>query len=130
MSEIASEPVRRGLLIRAALQVLSEAGGPVPRAEVIRLVEQRVQLTPYESAPFRVNDSLPRWENHLTWASTDMKASGWIEKAPLGWLITDAGREALATHPDDGAGLDVESGQAYRDTRRPDATETPRYREF
>ncbi|TBT95917.1 AAA family ATPase [Propioniciclava tarda] len=127
MSEIASEPVRRGLLIRAALQVLAEAGGPVPRADVIRLVEQRVQLTPYERAPFRTNDSLRRWENHLTWASTDMKAAGWIEKTPQGWLITDAGREALATHPEDGAGLDVESGQAYRDARRADAPETPRY---
>ncbi|QIK73879.1 AAA domain-containing protein [Propioniciclava coleopterorum] len=43
-----------------------------------------------------------------------MRAVGWIDKTAAGWVITDAGRRALATHPNDGKGLDAEAGQAYR----------------
>ncbi|MFT3834582.1 MAG: AAA family ATPase [Micropruina sp.] len=128
MIEATTEPVRRGLLIRAALAVLDQAGGPLKRAEVMRRVAESVEMTSYESAPFRDDEPMPRWENHLTWASTDMRAAGWIDKTSVGWVLTDGGREALASHPD-GAGLAEEAGRAYRElvnARRKDADQ-PHY---
>ena len=112
------EPVRRALLIRAALQVLSETGAPIQRSDVLHAVGQRLEFRPYELAPYRDGSSQTRWENHLTWASTDMRAAGWIDKTAQGWVITDRGREALAIHPEDGSGLDAESSQAYREQYR------------
>lgn len=114
MSEPVIEPVRRGLLIRTALSVLADAGTPLKRAEVMRRVKESLELTPYEEAPYREGSDEPRWENHLAWSSTDMRAAGWIDKTPAGWLITGAGRAALVEHPEDGAGLEAEAGQAYR----------------
>ncbi|NLH68734.1 MAG: hypothetical protein GX454_00915 [Brooklawnia sp.] len=106
-----AEPVRRALLIRTALQVLAETRFPIQRAEVLRRVGMRLEFTDYELEPFREGSSQSRWENHLSWASTDMKAAGWIDKTAAGWAITDAGREALVTHPD-GLGLEVDSARA------------------
>jgi len=72
------------------------------------------ELTDYEKETFRSGDITPRWANNLAWGSTDMAAAGWMTKTREGWAITEAGREALASHPD-GTGLDVESARAYRD---------------
>jgi 5-methylcytosine-specific restriction protein B len=115
MTESSPEPVRRSLILHAALEVLAEDGGPVKRAEVLHRVGQRVTFTPYEDSSFREGDPTTRWANHLSWYSTNMKMAGWITKSSQGWQITDAGREALASHPDDGEGLDTEASQAYRD---------------
>lgn len=114
MTESAAEPVRRAMLIHAALKVLDEAGGPLKRAEVMRRVAESVELTPYELAPYREGDSEPRWENHLAWSSTDMRAAGWIDKTSAGWVLTAAGQAALAAHPENGAGLETKAAQAYR----------------
>ena len=119
-----NEPVRRALLIRALLQILADAGMPLKRGEAMRRVSQRIQLTPYELAPYSDRSEEPRWENHLAWASTDLKAANWLEKTPSGWLITDDGRVALANHPEDGTGLDVEAGKAYREAHRTRRGET------
>lgn len=130
MSGSVIEPVRRGLLIRTALSVLAEAGSPLKRAEVMRRVEQSLELAPYELAPYREGSDEPRWENHLAWSSTDMRAAGWIDKTPAGWLITEAGRAALVEHPEDGAGLEAEAGQAYRASllaRRGEGSHEPNY---
>lgn len=113
MTEATNEPVRRGLFMRAALQVLDEAGGPLKRAEVMRRVAETVDLTPYELEPYREGERESRWQNHLAWSSTDMRAAGWIEKTPSGWVLTTAGRDALADHPN-GSGLEEEASQAYR----------------
>ena len=121
------ESVRHGLLIRATLEVLAEAGGPVPRGEVMNRVAERVALTEYEAAQFREKDPMPRWQNHLTWSSTDMKAAGWIEKTNAGWLITASGRAVLETAPADGSGLQVRAGNAYREHRAKDARTTGHY---
>lgn len=125
MTETSPEPVRRSLIIHSALEVLAEDGGPVKRAEVLRRVGERVTFTPYEEAPFREGDSTTRWENHLSWYSTNMKMAGWITKSTPGWQITDAGREALASHPDDGEGLDSEASQAYRDWAKEQRRDEP-----
>ena len=112
------EPVRRWLLDQAALEVLSEES-PLRRSEVMSRVGERLEneLTDYEKETFRPGDITPRWAINLAWNSTDMAAAGWMTKTREGWAITEAGREALATHPD-GVGLDVDSARAYRDRLR------------
>lgn len=123
-----AEPVRRWLLYRAALQVMSKES-PLRRAEVLARVGEllRDELSDYERATFRERDETRRWENNLTWGTTDMVAAGWMTKEKGWWGITDAGREALATHPD-GVGLDAEAGRAYREkiARAGQSSEAPR----
>ncbi len=125
------EPVRRWLLFRALLEVLAEHGAPLRRYQAMERVRERLdgQLTDYERATFRDRDDMPRWQYHLGWGTTDMGAAGWMTKTNQGWAITDAGREALESHPG-GVGLDVDSGRAYRDHRkakRPAGSSTPHY---
>lgn len=130
MSDPVIEPVRRGLLIRTALSTLARAGGPLKRAEVMRRVAESLELTPYERSPYREGSDEPRWENHLAWSSTDMRAAGWIDKTSVGWVITEAGQAALAEHPEDGAGLETEASQAYRSSlraRRGEESREPHY---
>ncbi len=117
------ESVRPDLAARAALTVLQEHGGPVPRSDVMRRVGERLdgQFTDYESASSSDGKPMPRWQRRLAWTSTAMKGAGWIDKTPEGWLITDDGRAALASHPD-GQGLTRAASRAYQDdlySRRP-----------
>ncbi|NLH69369.1 MAG: hypothetical protein GX454_04195, partial [Brooklawnia sp.] len=114
MTEVANEPVRQGLLARAALDVLDEAGAAVPRSEVLRRVAERVSLTPYELDPPRPGSHGRRWEKHLSWASTEMRAAGWIDKSAAGWAITDEGRRVLQESTSDGLGLAARAAAAYR----------------
>lgn len=111
MTEVANEPVRQGLLARAALDVLDEAGAAVPRSEVLRRVAERVSLTPYELDPPRPGSHGRRWEKHLSWASTEMRAAGWIDKSAAGWAITDEGRRVLQESTSDGLGLAARARQ-------------------
>lgn len=123
------EPVRRWLLLRGALEVLSQES-PLRRSEVLARVGDLLQdeLSDYEKATFRERDETRRWENNLTWGTTDMAAAGWMTKQKGWWAITDAGRQALDTHPD-GVGLDAEAGRAYRDkvAEAKEAPGVPRY---
>lgn len=48
-------------------------------------------------------------------------------EVPQGWQITNAGREALASHPDDGEGLGTEASQAYRDWSKAHRRDEPNY---
>nr|NLI49276.1 AAA domain-containing protein [Propionibacterium sp.] len=108
--------MRRGLLYRTLLEVLAEHGRPLRRLEAYARVAERLgdQFTDYERATFRDADDTPRWRHVLGWGTTDMVAAGWMDKTREGWVITEAGREALASHPD-GAGLDSDSARAYRE---------------
>ncbi|QGK71598.1 AAA domain-containing protein [Allosaccharopolyspora coralli] len=92
-----TEPVRVGLLMRTCLEVLAEADEPIPTSEALKRVEQRIDLTSYESGP--VNSSgQPRWENNLRWRSGDMTTIGWMSKRDGLWTLTDAGEAALEAY--------------------------------
>ena len=109
----ATQKARTDLLVREALRMLEEAGAPLPRAEVLARVEPRLTFTPYElETPGASHEA--RWKINLSWASTDMKAIGWIEKSGAGWSITDAGRRALDAYADDPTGMAARASQAYQ----------------
>lgn len=118
MSEVAAEPVRRWLLIRTTLRILTQES-PLSRGDVMQRAADLLahELTDYELASVREDKHSPRWQVNLTWASTDLVAAGWIVKSSAGWSITEAGREILRRHPT-GEGLDVIAGKAYRDAYR------------
>ncbi len=125
-----TQSVRRAPMIRALLQILAEKGTPVPRSEALDLLEPRVEFSAYELAPRSITSDEPRWRSHISWNSTDLRAVGWIEKTRDGWLITDEGRRALGTYPDDGTGMDIDASRAYREQRRQareTATNKPQY---
>ncbi|WP_297742232.1 McrB family protein [uncultured Tessaracoccus sp.] len=121
MSELSAEtslgPVRRFLLYPALLEVLSEAGSPIPRAEAVERVEEKLsqQLNHYELEPLESN-GLPRWVVNLDSGSTDLAAAGWITKLREGWKITEPGLRALAEL--DGEELVSESGRLYPEKRK------------
>ena len=95
-----TDTVRNGLLVRACLEVLREAGRPLPPGEAVKLVGQRIsEFTAYEAATIDHGREV-RWKNALGWHSGDMATVGWMSKTG-GWRITDSGEQALETYPDD-----------------------------
>lgn len=95
-----AEGVRNGLLVRACLEVLQEAENPLPAAEALKRVSQRIgQFSPYELTV--LDQGQVRWENALNWHAGDLATVGWMTKTG-GWQITDSGREALERYNDDG----------------------------
>jgi 5-methylcytosine-specific restriction protein B len=94
---MADDQVRRGLLVKTALESLRDAGTKVPQNQVLEDLRRRVQLTAYELS--LDNSGRSRWETALGWHSGGAATIGWMSKIG-GWSITDAGIEALETYPD------------------------------
>jgi 5-methylcytosine-specific restriction enzyme B len=94
---MAEDQVRRGLLVKTALEILRDAGAKLPQAQVLEELRRRVELTPRELSLDGSGRS--RWETALGWHSGGAATIGWMSKTG-GWSITDAGLEALDTYPD------------------------------
>lgn len=94
---MAEDKVRRGLLLKTALEILRDAGMKVPQSQVLEELRRRVQLTPYELS--LDNSGLPRFDRAVGFHTGDAATVGWASKLG-GWSITDAGIEALETYPD------------------------------
>jgi 5-methylcytosine-specific restriction protein B len=99
---VSSSPgqVRHGLLLRTALNVLEQASGPLPAAEVLAEVKRRLTLTEHELSE---NDSGSlRYDTFIRFATGWMKAIGWLDKdRSVGWQLTSEGRDAMARYSDD-----------------------------
>jgi 5-methylcytosine-specific restriction protein B len=91
------DKVRRGLLLKTALEILRDAGTKVPQSQVLEELQRRVQLTPHELS--LDNSGLPRFDRAVGFHTGDAATAGWASKLG-GWSITDAGIEALETYPD------------------------------
>ena len=118
---MADQQVQRALLVRAALEILRDADGPLKPGQVEDEVERQVKLTSHELDHYA--DGRARWKVHLGFYTGDTATVGWITKRN-GWAITEAGIEALDTYttPDD---LLAELNRLYReiDQRRKAAHE-------
>jgi 5-methylcytosine-specific restriction protein B len=79
-------------------EVLRAADTPQPPASVLQQVRMRVPLTPVETS--KNPSGYERFDTFLRWASSWAAAVGWMAKRG-GWLLTDAGVEALETITDD-----------------------------
>jgi 5-methylcytosine-specific restriction protein B len=92
-----AENVRNGLLVRTCLELLRDTDRPLPPAEAVAKVGERIgELTPYESGTIGSGREV-RWQNALGWHTGDMATVGWMTKTG-GWQITDSGREALGRY--------------------------------
>jgi len=92
---MADDQIRYGLLIQKTLEVLRDAPAPMQNREVIAVVGQRIDPTPYEREILKGGEA--RWENALGWHAGDAATVGWMTKRG-GWSIPDAGIEALDTY--------------------------------
>jgi 5-methylcytosine-specific restriction enzyme B len=93
---VAEQQVQRAALVRASLEALRDADGPLKPRQVEDEVERRVQLTPHELDHYA--DGRARWKVHLGFYTGDAATVGWITKRN-GWAITEAGIEALDSYP-------------------------------
>ncbi len=93
---MADQQVQRAALVRAALEALRDADGPLKPRQVEDEVERRVQLTPHELDLYA--DGRARWRVHLGFYTGDAATVGWMTKRN-GWAITEAGIEALESYP-------------------------------
>jgi len=104
------DKVRRGLLLRALLEVLRDAETPLPRKEVYARVRDRVSFTEREKS---LNASgNPRGDLLLGFRLGGLGRVGLVARTTAGFSLTDAGREFLVKHPD--VNLDRVLGQLYR----------------
>ena len=94
---MAEDRVRRGLLLKTALEILRDAGTRVPQSQVLEEVRRRVTLNPHELSLDK--SGLPRYDRAVGFHTGDAATVGWASKIG-GWSITDAGIEALETYPD------------------------------
>src|SRR5438552_17603880 len=88
---------RLGEFVKTAFQVLAENDGHLPRSEVIRQTEKRLQLTDYEREP--VPSGPVRRENALLWYTVDVVKANWLIKRNGIWYLTEEGRKALNLDP-------------------------------
>lgn len=86
--------IRRELLTATTLEVLAEAAGRLPAGEVLDQVADRLTLTAIEAS--RNNSGQSRFETFVRFMSGWATKVGWISKSSAGWLLTPAGRSAIA----------------------------------
>lgn len=84
--------------MRATLELLVENGGSMAKADVMAAIKSR--LKPSGEA-LEIVAGNERWFTYVSWATTDLRAAGWMIKDGSGlWRITPDGREALTRYPD------------------------------
>lgn len=91
---------RIGLLMKTALQGIKENGGQLPVRDVLRYVEEHVQLTEHERQRYEKSGYI-RWEALIHFYSIDCLKAGWLRKNKGIWYITDEGIDALRLSPED-----------------------------
>ena len=120
---MAEEKVRRGLLLKTALEILRDAGTKLQPSQVLE--EHPAPASPH-SARTEPGQQRRTPLRHGRSGSTRAFAAtfGWASKIG-GWSITDAGIEALETYPD-ADDLKAELNRLYReiDQRRKQAMQS------
>lgn len=95
---MADEVIRRGLLIRTAMEVLRATEAKTPKAALFARVAELVPPTPFECGLSAKGN--PRWAERMDWDTVLLSAIQWITKEPDGWHINPAGIEALDRNPE------------------------------
>jgi restriction system protein len=102
---------RAGVLLHAALSVLKDEGGEMRGRQVLREVEKRVKLTPYELERHEKSGYV-RWESVIHFYSINAVKAGFLRKRKGVWYLTPEGEKAVRRKPDELFDL---AQQAYRD---------------
>jgi restriction system protein len=98
MAEITAR--RRGELVRAVFEVLSQHPDGLPAKNVLKQVEDKIDLTDYEKADYPNRPGVRRFEKHVRFATIKPVKAGWLVKTKGEWSLTDDGRAAYRKYTD------------------------------
>ena len=115
MAEVTRE--RQGELIRKAFEILMQYPEGLRAGEVIRRMEQELELTEYEKACYPSHPNVRRFDKVVRFSTIGPVKAGWMTKNKGQWTITDEGRQAHANHGDPGDFM-REAGRLYRKWRK------------
>lgn len=79
----------------AALNALIDAGGSLPRADLMQEIEKRVSLDAWALEVYEGSGNV-RWRSIFGFHSVGLSKGGYVEKSKGIWTITDAGRALVA----------------------------------
>jgi restriction system protein len=81
--------------IFAAMHILKDAGGELPGKEVIKKVEQKIQLDDWEKGRYEKTGYI-RWQSILHFWTIDCIKAGYMRKKKGIWYLTNEGENALS----------------------------------
>lgn len=91
---------RKALFIRTVFDLLMENPEGTDSRYVLAEVEKRVTPTPFENEIVRSGSSIRRFENDIRFLTINVVKAGWMIKNRGEWSLTEAGRKAYGTYPD------------------------------
>lgn len=91
---------RRGEMQRAVFKVLLDHPGGLPVQEVLERAEVVCPPTDFENSDYDSSPGVRRYPKMVRFATITSVKAGWLIKEQGVWRLTDAGREAYASHPD------------------------------
>ena len=101
---------RAAVFLKAAFEILHEAGGSLPIKEIKQEVEKRVMLTPYDREIYE-GTGYVRWESTLHLYSIDCTKAVFLRKQDGQWHLTPDGEAVRQLAADE---LLEKPRQAYR----------------
>src|SRR5688572_1652052 len=104
---------RAAVLLKAVLEVLSEAGGPLPVKEMLATVESRLELTAFD-LEFYEKSGKVRWQTLIDFFAINFSKAGFIEKRQGQWSLTPKGGTVLSLPAEE---LFAQATRAYREWR-------------
>ena len=90
---------RIGQYLQTALKAVHEAGGSLPSREVMRLVGESLDLTPFEKEQYE-RTGYVRWQSYLHFYSINAVKARWLIKKRGVWHLTPEGLEASNLGPE------------------------------
>lgn len=87
-------------LLKASLEALVSAGGPLPLSEIKKEVEKRVKFTDWDKQVYEKSGYI-RWQSILHFYSIDLVKSGFIIKKAGRWWLTPEGEKIAKLSADE-----------------------------
>lgn len=98
MAEITAR--RRGELVRAVFKVLLNHPDGLPAKDVLKHVEDAIDLTDFEKSDFPNRPGVRRFEKRVRFATIKAVKAGWLVKRKGEWSLSETGREAYRAFTD------------------------------
>lgn len=98
MAEITMK--RRGELVRKVIEILKDHPEGFPAKDVIKKVEESIQLTPFEQSMYPNHPTVRRFEKIVRFATIGPVKAGWILKSKGHWSVTEQGLKAYRDFKD------------------------------
>jgi restriction system protein len=116
---------RRGELVRAVFKVLLSHPDGFAAKDMLKQVEQDIELTDSEKTDYPNRPGVRRFEKRVRFATIKAVKAGWLIKKKGEWTLSETGQEAYHAFPDAEA-FEREAHRLYKqwaDSREPDEGE-------